>query len=277
MTSTSPAPSRRQTVLFVVWMAGLCTTWWLLSQTATSDLSSPPLGSWREFTGWADRRDEAELTIVAVRIVAQGLLGYLLVLSVVGSMLRLAPGANTASVDRFTPEWLVRLLDTSLGLGLAAALGFATVTLPSGSQPFATSAGEVIAVSPDPGVIDGAAEPLAAVRIDSDPMVMRPIDRLEAEPAAPAEPSPAVESALPPTALEDATVRGDRIWITEPGDHLWRIAAETLADEAGTEPSTAEIDRYWRDLVAHNRGRLLDTANPDFIVPGQEFELPPVR
>jgi len=274
MIPTSAAPSRRQTVLFVVWMAGLCTTWWLLSQTATGDLSSPPLGSWRELTRWADRRDEAELTIVVMRIVAQCLLGYLLALSIVGSMIRLAPGANTALVDRLTPGWLVRLLDTSLGLGLAAALGLATVTLPSGSQPLAASVDEIIAVSPDPGVNGGAAESLTAVPIDSEPMVMRPIGRLEPEPAAPVEPSPVVEGAL---SLANATVRGDRIWITEPGDHLWRIAAETLAEEGGSEPSAAEIDRYWRDLVAHNRSRLLDSANPDFIVPGQPFELPPIR
>jgi hypothetical protein len=277
MTRISPSPSRRQTALFFVWMAGLCTTWWLLSQTATGDLSTPPVASWREFTRWADRRDEAELTIVVVRIVAQGLLGYLLVLSIVGSILRLAPGANTTLVDRFTPAWLVRLLDTSLGLGLAAALGLATVTLSTDSQPFAPPAGEIIAVSPDPSVTVGAEEPLVAMPIDSDQMVMRPIDRLEAEPAAPAQTSPAVETLLAPTSLEDVTNRGDRIWLTEPGDHLWRIAAETLADETGAEPSTPEIDRYWRELVAHNRGRLLDAANPDFIVPGQEFELPPVR
>ncbi len=277
MTPTSPAPSRRKTVLFVLWMAGLCAIWWLLSQTANGDLSYPPFGSWQEFTRWADRRDEAELTIVVIRIVAQGLVGYLLVLSLVGSMIRLAPGANSASVDRFTPGWLVRLLDTSLGLGLAATLGLATVTLPTGSPPFAASADEVIAVSPDPGVTSGAAEPLAAVPIDGDPVVMRPIGRLEPEAAAPAEPSPAAETALPTATPTDATFRGDRIWITEPGDHLWRIAAETLADDGGSEPSTAEIDRYWRALVAHNRARLLDAANPDFIVPGQEFELPPVH
>ncbi len=277
MRSTSPAPGRRHTVLFVAWMAALCATWWLLSRTATGDLSSPPVGSWHQFARWAERRDEAELTIVAIRILAQGLVAYLLLLSAVGSTIRLTPAAGTTLVDRVTPGWLVQLLDRSLGVGLAAAVGLATITVSTGSPPVAPTAFEVVAVSPDPGVTRGAAEPLAAVPVDSDPMVMRPVDSPVGGPTVPAYASVVEAAVMPPTSPRNAPTPGDRIWITEPGDHLWRIAAETLADEQGSEPSTTEIDRYWRDLVAHNRARLLDAANPDFIVPGQAFELPPVR
>jgi nucleoid-associated protein YgaU len=62
----------------------------------------------------------------------------------------------------------------------------------------------------------------------------------------------------------------------QPGDHLWRIAERTLAAAWGREPTDAEIDPYWRDLIDLNRKRLRDAANPDRIFPGQVFELPPV-
>jgi hypothetical protein len=257
-------------------MVALCAIWWLLSATATGDLSSPPIGSWSGLTLWADRRDEAEITVVVFRLVAQGLVAYLLVLSAVGSMIRLAPGASTAAIDRFTPAWLVRLLDSSLRVGLAAALGLAAVTVPVAPQPLTPIADELIAGSPDPGVTAGSAEPVEAVPIEGGPMVMRPTNSIATvsdPPAAPSSDSPPDAATIP---LPVTPPPSDRIWITELGDHLWRIAEETLAGELARGPSTAEVDRYWRDLVDHNRDRLIDRGNPDLIVPGQEFELPPI-
>ena len=58
------------------------------------------------------------------------------------------------------------------------------------------------------------------------------------------------------------------------GDHLWGIAASTLAGQLGREPTDAEIVPYWTALIETNRDRLLNREDPDLIVPGQVFHLP---
>ncbi len=60
------------------------------------------------------------------------------------------------------------------------------------------------------------------------------------------------------------------------GDHFWRIAEHTLAMTWGRRPTSAEIDHYWRLLVATNRPHLPDPRNPDLMFVGQVLELPPV-
>jgi hypothetical protein len=40
------------------------------------------------------------------------------------------------------------------------------------------------------------------------------------------------------------------------------------------EPTDAEVDPYWRAVIARNRSRLRDPSNPDLIVPGFVVDLP---
>ena len=68
----------------------------------------------------------------------------------------------------------------------------------------------------------------------------------------------------------------DDIWVVEAGDSFWGVAVETLRDRAGGGvPDEASVERYWRSLVAANRERMADPANPDLLIPGQELVLPP--
>lgn len=68
-------------------------------------------------------------------------------------------------------------------------------------------------------------------------------------------------------------------WTVQPGDHFWSIAERVLADRWQRPPTLAEIDGYWRVLIAGNRTRLADRDNPDLLFPGQILTLPavPVR
>jgi DNA-binding SARP family transcriptional activator len=66
-----------------------------------------------------------------------------------------------------------------------------------------------------------------------------------------------------------------RTWAVERGDHFWAIAETTLVDAWGRAPTDAEIDPYWRQLVAANRDALLPPGDPDVIYPGQQFVVPP--
>ena len=64
---------------------------------------------------------------------------------------------------------------------------------------------------------------------------------------------------------------GPEAWIVEAGDHLWAIAAETVADRTGhTDEET--VGAYWQRLIEANRHVVGD--DPDLIHPGQVIELP---
>ena len=60
-------------------------------------------------------------------------------------------------------------------------------------------------------------------------------------------------------------------WIVEPGDHLWGIAAATVAERSGSEDHM-EVVRYWLKLIEANADTVGD--NPDLIYPGQLIRLP---
>lgn len=82
-------------------------------------------------------------------------------------------------------------------------------------------------------------------------------------------PRPAKGSSSPNGAASVATT-----WTVRPGDHLWRIAQDTLAARLGRTPTDAEVVPYWRRVIDENRARLVDPDNPDLILPGQVVALP---
>jgi len=115
-----------------------------------------------------------------------------------------------------------------------------------------------------------AVGPAAAAPAGSPPTMVllpddepRPAPRLPARPPAPA-PAP---SAPPPMTT---TI------ILAPGDHLWSVAARTLATAWGRPPAEREVAPYWRRIVELNRGSLPDPADPDLVFPGDKVRLPPV-
>jgi hypothetical protein len=101
--------------------------------------------------------------------------------------------------------------------------------------------------------------------------------RLAAASAAPATPTTATMARLPgehPTATRAGGGPAER-WPVAQGDSFWSIAHEALTDHLGHRPTDDDVSRYWRHLIAANRHRLLDPANCDLLVPGQQLELPP--
>ncbi|MEZ5320653.1 MAG: hypothetical protein R2698_00935 [Microthrixaceae bacterium] len=91
----------------------------------------------------------------------------------------------------------------------------------------------------------------------------------------PAEDSVKVAPATPPsTTGRDASEPPAATWTIRPGDHLWRIAHDTLTARLDRPVGEDEVTPYWRLLVEANRHRLLDPANPDLVLPGQVIDLP---
>jgi hypothetical protein len=63
-----------------------------------------------------------------------------------------------------------------------------------------------------------------------------------------------------------------------PGDNLWTIARDRLAEVRGrpaTQLSDREIAAYWLKVIKANRARL-NSGDPDLIYPGERTVLPPV-
>jgi hypothetical protein len=66
-------------------------------------------------------------------------------------------------------------------------------------------------------------------------------------------------------------------WLVRPGDNLWSIAAGALAEAwapAGVKPEQSDVGAYWVRVIAVNRDRLPDPADPSLIFPGDVILLP---
>jgi hypothetical protein len=91
----------------------------------------------------------------------------------------------------------------------------------------------------------------------------------------PAEPPPVVIVTEAPSPPSQPPPAAPATWTIRAGDHMWRIAEQTLTAAWGTTPDDDQIDPYWRLLVAVNRTRFADPRNPDLIFVGQVLDLPP--
>lgn len=73
---------------------------------------------------------------------------------------------------------------------------------------------------------------------------------------------------------EAADVGDGRTHEVVPGDSFWRIAEQRLWAHHDRQPTDEEVAHHMDRLIEHNRGRLVDRANPDLIFPGQRLVLP---
>ena len=105
----------------------------------------------------------------------------------------------------------------------------------------------------------------------------RAVESPHASAAASPDDSPRTDHQAHPAARDTAAADdtpdpgGLANWIVEPGDHLWGIAAATVAERSGSEDHM-EVVRYWLKLIEANADTVGD--NPDLIYPGQLIRLP---
>ncbi|GAA4723218.1 hypothetical protein [Promicromonospora umidemergens] len=176
--------------------------------------------------------------------------------------------AGERAVARHAPAVVRRLARAAAGAGLGLALATPTaMALPDRGAGAITSAGDGSVV-----VLDLGWQPTDLVA-DQDTAAGREPDR-----SATPRPRPAPErSALVNRGLRTGTVR-EPLVVVEPGDTLWAIAAERLADErtgaerTGTNPSDAAIAEAvtrW-----HDANRQVLGTDPDLISPGTVLRQP---
>ena len=229
----------RHGAALAAWTAFLVAALVGLHELGDGPLAVPPLGA----TGrWLGRRDAATALFALVRIALAGAGWYLLVSTVVATVLRLGRAdALAGAVEACAPAPLRRLVRAAVGASLAASV----LATPAAA---ASDGGEPVAMRRLPDAETGVAE---------GPGALVTMTRLDETPAAP-EPAP-----RPPST-----------WTVRAGDSLWAIAERTLAEAWLQPPTDDEVDPYWRRLVEQNRQRLPDPANPDLIHPDLEVHLP---
>jgi hypothetical protein len=236
------------TLRATAWMAGLFATGVALRLVGSGDLAAPPLGSIGDLSSWTDAREPGTAAVALVRLAAEVGVWYVLAVSAihaVSAALRTAGGHRLA--DALAVAGVRRLVYTGLGIGLAAASSV-------GGQEEASRAGTVTMtpVAESPVAAQTRVEDLGGTAA-MHPRVAHPADGGAAQMAP-----------------------GPPVWTVGPGESLWSIAEELLADAWHRAPSDAEVDPFWRALVERNRGRLLDPGDPDLIHPGQVFDVPPL-
>jgi nucleoid-associated protein YgaU len=66
------------------------------------------------------------------------------------------------------------------------------------------------------------------------------------------------------------------VWWVKAGQSFWSVAESVLTARLGRRPTDAEVDPYWRALMATNRAHLAHPGNPDLLYVGQQLTLPPL-
>ena len=225
----------------------------LLQWMGRGPLAAPPLTSWSGALRWADQRDPVTSAMVFVRLLTLALGYHVLVttaLVVLGRVLhqpRLADWAEAWTLPPFrgTAQRLV---------GLSMSIS----TLVAG-----------------PGASAGAAASRPAV----EQVVIERIDLVSsADPSSgggtatlQVTPPPSTVTPTPAPAHEPPALPASTIHVVVPGDHLWAISEAALARYLGRAPTDAEIDPYWRRMIAANP----QFRDPDLIHPGEIVNVPP--
>lgn len=203
-------------------------------QRAGAWLPAPPIASWTAAEEWYRDTPPAPAVLAGLRILAMGGVAWL----AASAILQVVASCTLRPAVRAMADTLSpALLRRVAGsaTSLSVVAGLSVPVGPSGDPPG-------LAVME---VVEAANEPSTTTTV--------------------AEPRPVPEGVAPP-AKEEVVVA--------PGESFWSLAVEVLTDAGGGPPTPAEVHPYWQRLVADNRDRLVDPANPDLLYPAQVLRLP---
>lgn len=197
-----------------------------------------------------------------LRIVACALVAHLVVLTLAGlagAVLR-SPTLVALARRAAPPTWAEWLRPLAVVAALSAAPGSASATTPT-----------TAAVDVDP-----LPDRMRRLPADATAWRLTPLDEAPATdagtgssgPDAPASPP----VATPATTTVDPDASGWRRVRADPGDSMWSLAADRLAEHLGRPPTAAEVTPYWRDVIAANAATHPD---PGWVLVGDTLRLPP--
>lgn len=231
-------PSTRLTALLIGF--GL-TAWFGLYATMPA---LPDDSSLAAMARWWDTVGTPSASMTLVHLSATALASWLTVSGAIGLIASVRSSRTTAMLWRLvcTPG-LRRLLG---GTVLVASTGAPQIAVAEDTEP-ADTGPDIILEDRGPMTDD----PIVLTDIGPGPVV------------APGYPGPA-----PTTPASDPVID---TWTIERGDHLWRIAEETLRDR-DHEADVSLVTEYWIRLIEANPDVVGD--NPDLVYPGQIVRLP---
>jgi hypothetical protein len=268
---TTDAFDMRSAVRTTCTAFGAAVALWLLGRGA---LATPPVDSWTQFQGWLGERSTAEAAIAALRAAAMVVACYL------GAVTALSIAAKVASfdeLDRVARSLIPRSLRPLIGLAVGAggATAAVSVTVPRDSAPTRIATVTLEAPTDATATMYFVTEPvpLTSIATTPAPTTVPPTTIMPPPIVAPTTLPAAVSAPAPSVAPPDAA---SHTWTIAPGEHLWAVAHETLADTWHRAPTDAEVSPYWRALIETNRSRLIDATNADYVLAGQTFLLPDV-
>jgi hypothetical protein len=237
----------RRAAALLAWLGLLAAALIALALAGHGQLATPPLtAGYGAVRRWAEARDAPTILVTGLRLLAMALACYLVAVTLLGAVARATRVAAAVRwTDAVTVPGVRRLLGGATGLLLTAAP--IALTMPH-SPPAATS---------------------TAPRLTRLPPGDDVAPRLSILPPVQAAPQPGDAPLLTPLPGPPPAT-----WTVEPGDSFWRIAARTLAATWDRPVTDGEIDPYWRAVIAANRAKLADQANPDLLYPAQVMTLP---
>lgn len=272
-TDTDPA---RLPKLFA-WSSCLLVTAVLLHMLGHGQLASPPLAELGQWSKWSYGKEAPTIAGAVLRLVAEGLAWYLLVLTVLHLVARLTRSARVLSLARvLTAPGAQRLVAGIVGVTVISS----ALTIGSHPHPIEPCGCVLPPTEPISSVSDAAPGVQPG---GSEAALGSAVSRIASqwvEDVSPGQPGTAtewVQDAPPPApAAAPAPAPAPATWKVAPGDHFWSIATAVVGRSLGQPPDEAAVTGYWRDLIEGNRPNLTDPGNPDLIFTGQVLELPPV-
>ena len=215
-----------------------------------------------DLSRWLQQTPSEDVLLAGVRLAALVAAWWLLATTVLYLVARAARLHRTAR----TLEWATlpavrRWADRAVAVSIVAAstLGAAR---PAGADPPPTT------TAPAPVVLEidhrGHSSRPDLPSVTTAPSPSRPLPPVT--PPVPVTPPPGS-----PAPTSEVTHR------VTPGEHLWAIAAATLATRTSRPVaalSPADIAPFWTRLVERNRARVR-SGNPSLVYPGEVLEVPP--
>jgi hypothetical protein len=284
----------------LVWLGSLSVGVVLFHALGSGPLAAPPVTEPGAWGAWTNEREPAVATVAVLRLLVLGLTWYLVGVTTVGIVARLARAASLVRVaDALTVPVVRRFLQGALGLGLATAMVGAvapgTYRAPTATSAVVAGAAASEAAAEEVRLAHASDDEVRMARVADDEVRLARLteDAVRLARASVDEDElTRVASAPLPLELLEGRDGGDEVTMRQvaegregdatpaahhevvAGESLWTIARDALTSPTGGVPSDEALHGYWLDLIEHNRARLADPDNPDLIFPGQRLELP---
>lgn len=131
----------------------------------------------------------------------------------------------------------------------------------------------------DPGADSGTAAsttvPATTVPATTAPPTTAPASTVPSTTVSPTtQPATTRPAANAPATTGPAQSPAAGTYVVRPGDSLWSIARSVQTARSGGAPASAQVARYWIQLVTANLDRLPVPGDTNLIFPGQTLQLP---